>query len=98
MSSWFRIENKNGESILAECAKDACGHIVIPDGVTHIAKGAFKNCNKISSLIVPNSVQRIGLNAFEGCTSLKKLVIPKASVTIIGGKKFIGRLLLTAID
>ena len=98
MNDWFTIEYKDEECILLECSREAYGDVMMPNGITQIAENAFNGCTKITSLIIPNSVQRIGLNAFEGCTSLKKLVIPKASVTIIGGKKFIGRLILTSVD
>ena len=98
MSEWFKIENKEGESILVECSKEAYGEIVVPDGVTQIAEKAFKDCTNIVSLTIPNCVQKIGLNAFDGCNSLKKLDLPKATVSLIGGKKFIGRIILTAID
>ena len=62
MNDWFKIENKNGESILVECSKEACGDVVVPDSVTRIAENAFKG------------------------------------VSLIGGKKFIGRFILTAIE
>lgn len=97
MNFWFIIENNDEESILVECSQDAYGDVVLPNGITHIAENAFNGCNKINSLTIPNSIQRIGLNAFEGCTSLNELVIPKAYITIIGGKKYIGSLILTAI-
>ena len=98
MNNWFRIEKNDEESILVECSKEACGDVVVPDSVTRIAENAFKGCTKINSLTIPNSVQSIGLNAFDGCTSLTTLDLPKASVSLIGGKKFIGRFILTAID
>lgn len=98
MNNWFKIENKDGESILVECSKEAFGDIVVPDGVTQIAEKAFKDCTNIVSLTIPNCVQKIGLNAFDGCESLKQLDLPKASASLIGGKKFIGRIILTAID
>lgn len=97
-NEWFNIENNGEESILTECSKDACGDIVVPDGVTQISEYAFKGCARISSLTIPNSIQHIGLNAFYGCKALKKLDLPKASISIIGGKKFIGRFILTALD
>ena len=98
MNNWLIIEDKDGERILTRCSKDACDDIEVPYGVTQIARNAFKDCVMITGIIIPNSVQRIGKNAFCGCDSLTMLEMPKASVTIIGGKKFIGRLILTAID
>jgi hypothetical protein len=98
MNNWFTIEIKDEECILLECSREAYGDIVVPSGVTRIADNAFKDCTKITSLIIPNSVQRIEKNAFSGCTSLKKIDLPKTSASLIGGKRFIGRLILTAID
>jgi len=98
MNDWFKIEKKDVESILVECSKEAFGNVVVPNGITQIGENAFKDCTKINSLTIPNSIQTIGLNAFEGCKSLTKLDLPKASVSLIGGKKFIGRIILTAID
>lgn len=98
MNNWFKIEKRDEERVLKECSKEAYGDIVVPVGVTQIAENAFRDCTNIISLTIPNTVQKIGLNAFEGCTSLTKLDLPKASVTLIGGKKFIGRFILTAIE
>ena len=98
MNNWLKIEKNDQESILVKCSKEACGDVVVPDSVTRIAENAFKGCTKINSLTIPNSVQTIGLNAFDGCTSLTTLDLPKASVSLIGGKKFIGRFILTAIE
>lgn len=98
MNDWFKIKKKGKESILVECSTEAYGDVVIPDGVTQIAENAFKDCTKISSLTIPNSVQTIGRNVFDGCSSLITLDLPKASVSVIGGKKFMGRFILTAIE
>ena len=98
MNEWLKIEYKDEECVLVECSHDAFGGILVPRGVTQIAENAFKNCAQITGIIIPNSVQRIGLNAFDGCKSLKKLDLPKASISIIGGKKFIGHFILTALD
>ena len=98
MNDWLTIEHKDEECILVECSKEAYGNVVVPNGITKIAKNAFKDCNKITSVTIPNSVNNIGFNAFMGCSSLTKLDLPKASVSCIGGRKFIGRLILTAVD
>ena len=46
------------------------GDVVIPDGVTDIGNGAFKNCLSITSITWPGSVKSIAGNAFEGCKGL----------------------------
>ena len=63
--------------------------IVIENGVTHIGKYAFKNCNNASltSVNIPNSVTSIGESAFEECTHLTSVTIP-ASVTSISSWAF----------
>ncbi|MDE7392691.1 MAG: leucine-rich repeat domain-containing protein, partial [Treponemataceae bacterium] len=48
-------------------------NLVIPDGVTEIGIGAFKNCTSFSSVTIPGSVTAIGESAFRDCTSLKKV-------------------------
>ena len=92
MNEWFKLDNKDGESILVECTKDAYGDVVIPNGITQIMDNAFENCPLITSITIPNSIQKIGKNAFTGCESLTRLVFPKAVVSRIGGRNFVGHI------
>ena len=62
---------------------------VIITGSEHITKGAFVNCNNLTSVTIPNSVTSIGQEAFAGCCSLTSITIPN-SVTSIGQKAFEG--------
>ena len=49
-------------------------NIVIPEGVTEIGEGAFKNCSFAKVVTIESSVLRtIGNNAFEGCTALEQI-------------------------
>ena len=70
--------------------------VVIPatinvDGVTYkvtgIAKKAFANNKKITSIVIGKNVKTIGDEAFSKCTALKTVTIP-ASVNRIGKKAF----------
>ena len=54
--------------------------LVIPDTVTAIGNGAFKNQTEITSITIPASVTSIGENAFENCTGLEKIVFEVSSV------------------
>ncbi len=63
------------------------GNVVIPDGVTEIAYGAFEGCNSPTSLTIPDSVTRIGDFTFSGCTGLTSVVIGDG-VTHIGDYAF----------
>ncbi len=57
--------------------------LVIPDGVTTIAKDAFSNCKTITSVTIPDSVTSIGESAFSDCTALTDITIGNG-VTSIG--------------
>ena len=43
----------------------------IPDGVTSIGSGAFRNCKSLRYIWIPNSVASIASDAFAGCTDVK---------------------------
>lgn len=58
------------------------GDIVIPDGITCIAGGAFYGNTKITSVRLPASLKKIGARAFCGCTSLENVKLPH-DVTIL---------------
>ena len=58
------------------------GVIVLKDGVTEIANGAFMKCSGLKSIIIPDSVTKIGYAAFYCCEGLTSLVLPD-SVTEI---------------
>ncbi len=59
----------------------------IPDSVTSIDYGAFRNCSSLTSITIPDSVTSIGKYAFSNCDSLTSITIPD-SVTSIGDEAF----------
>ena len=61
--------------------------IILPQNVTTIEDGAFKDCGVLTSIDIPNSVTSIGYEAFSGCSSLTSFTIPN-SVTSIGNYAF----------
>ena len=75
------IESVNNKIIIG------CNKSIIPESVTSIADGAFRDCKKLPSIIFPNSIVYIGEHAFEGCSALTKVIIPD-SVNGIGYKAF----------
>lgn len=63
------------DGLLIDCLNSAT-KVVIPNSVTYICSGAFKDCTKLISVTIPNSVTEIEYRAFYGCTSLKSIKIP----------------------
>ena len=61
---------------------------VVPDGVTEIAKEAFKYTG-ITEIVIPDTVVRIGEYAFNGCKQLKSVVLP-INITSIENSTFNG--------
>ncbi|MBR3961142.1 MAG: leucine-rich repeat protein [Clostridia bacterium] len=71
---------------------EASGEVIVPyeiDGctVTKIAKNAFKDCYKITSVILPDGIDTIENYAFWLCKGLEKINIPK-NVTEIAVNTF----------
>ena len=70
--------------------------IVLPNGLSGIGTGAFKNCINVAEIRIPGSVKKIGADAFNGCTGLKELVLADG-VTGIDDAAFYGCTGLTSI-
>ncbi|WP_026528772.1 InlB B-repeat-containing protein [Butyrivibrio sp. VCD2006] len=58
--------------------------------VTEIAKNAYKNCKKLSSLTIGANVESIGAKAFSGCKNLKKVTINGNNLKSVGKGSFKG--------
>ncbi len=52
------------------------GELVIPEGVTGIAYGAFRDRNDIQTIRFPKSLEYIGPHAFDSCEELRELEVP----------------------
>ena len=61
--------------------------ITIPNSVTYIGAGAFRNCSGLTSIVIPDSVTEIGEYAFYRCDSLTSVKL-SASLTSIGRLAF----------
>lgn len=57
--------------------------IVIPQGVSQMYYGTFKDCISLENVIFPNEgFYIIGDECFNGCTKLKTIVLPSTATTI----------------
>ena len=79
MKEGSTIEKKDGT--LSEYSRDQT--FTIPNGVTEIVEGRFRNQKKLVSVTIPPSVIKIKDLAFYECNRLVSALIPK-SVTTIG--------------
>ena len=73
-----------------------CKNTIIPNSVTSIGDGAFRDCSGLTSVTIPNSVASIGNNAFSDCSGLTSVTIPN-SVASIGVFAFYGCSGLTSV-
>lgn len=92
IASWCQIDGVNNLSGVSNKklfidGAEIIGEIVIPDGVTCISAGAFRNLKGITSVVFPEGLASIGNFAFDGCAGITSLTIP-ASVTDLGSSEF----------
>lgn len=60
---------------------------VIPDYVTKLGSGAFKECTSLTTIIVPGNVKTLGDEVFASCSSLQNAIFEEG-VEEIGKKVF----------
>ena len=56
--------------------------VTIPNSVTKIDSGAFKNCRELTEVTFGSSVEEIGEEAFSGCRKLARVSLPDSLRTI----------------
>lgn len=82
------VYSKDGKTLIRYAIGKADATLVIPEGVTAIAKKAVNGGNNLTTVILPEGVTTIGESAFERCGGITKLVLPK-SVQTVGKHAFI---------
>ena len=63
--------------------------LIIPEGVTTIGNGVFKNYSRLTTVVIPNSVTEIGEYAFSDCSDMTSVTIGN-NVNSIGQWAFSG--------
>lgn len=58
------------------------GKVLIPEGITAMAGGAFYGNTKVTEIILPDSLEFIGSRTFCGCSLLKTMNLPK-KITVL---------------
>lgn len=91
-SSDFQVEKTVLKKYLG---KD--NHVLVPDGITVIGDGAFKNHKEIISITLPDNIIAIGHYSFFGCKKLTSIELPD-TLTSIGNFSFKGCKNLPVID
>ena len=56
--------------------------ISLPETISSIPDGAFRNCEKLQKITIPSGVTLIGSGAFEGCTGLQEIHIPPTVASV----------------
>lgn len=77
----------SADGMLIDCFNSAEGTITVPENVTVIGAGAFRQCDCLTEIVLPASITEIGDDAFDTCDALTAITIPE-SVTTIGEDAF----------
>ena len=64
------------------CNDSKIGKYVMPDTVTEILPGAFRNCSSLTGVTVSKNVTSIAYEAFSNCSSLEEVQLPSGIKTI----------------
>lgn len=71
--------------------------IIIPQTVTYVYHGAFKNCKTLETVIFINNDCELGPDVFAGCENLKNVSLP-AHISYVPFRTFYGCKKLTTIS
>ena len=63
----------------------------LPDSITSIGTGAFRNCTRLTSVIFPAKIQTLGDNTFRNCTGITSAIFNVNSpLAVISSQAFFG--------
>ena len=62
--------------------KEAIRKVYVPEGVTSIAYGAFRDCFELTAVTLPDGLLTVGEDAFRGCIALPDITFPEGLLHI----------------
>lgn len=62
--------------------KETIREVYVPEGVTSIAYGAFRDCFELTAVTLPGGLLTVGEDAFRGCISLPDITFPEGLLHI----------------
>lgn len=65
--------------------KDKIDTLILGEGITSVAEGAFSAFSNLKTVSFPSTLQKISHSAFISCMSLESIVLPKRLTRIEGG-------------
>lgn len=77
----FTYTNENGVYEITGVKDSHITEAIIPDGVTSIARDAFRGCAELKTLVIPDSVTYIGFKAFVGCENIEAATLPASAIS-----------------
>ena len=97
--SEIEIDGVVQPSVISSYTFSTTGEHIVKYTLTNtlLGVGAFKECDKLTSITIPNIVTSIGSNAFHSCDGLTSVTIGNG-VTSIGYKAFEGCYNLTSVN
>lgn len=83
---WLRKKQREDPLVIVNHVlidgKACTGDVVIPEGVTQIAAGAFKECAGLTGVTLPSTLEKIGNFAFDDCSALERIEFPDKTIEI----------------
>ncbi len=62
--------------------KACTGDVVVPEGVTQIVAGAFRECAELTGVTLPSTLEKIGNFAFDDCSALERIEFPDKTIEV----------------
>ena len=91
------LYTKDGTTLIQYAIQKTAMELVIPDGVTTIARAALATSPNLTSITLPDSLTSIGIAAFYWCTNLESIKIPDG-VSVISKSAFYGCYALEKVE